>query len=148
MNESILDKAKEFHGHLGPYAILGWKIGLRAVELLGGKRYFGIHTTVRCPDAPPPSCMVDGLQMSTGCTMGKRNIELIPSDEIVVTVRRSEPPAEVVFRPVGETIEQAEKILREQGDEAAARWLWEQPDENVFTYTLNETAPAARSGGD
>jgi len=47
VNESILDKAKEFHGHLGPYAILGWKIGLRAVELLGGKRYFGIHTTVR-----------------------------------------------------------------------------------------------------
>jgi len=132
----VLDRAREFHGHLGPYAVLGWMIGRRAVELLGGKRHFGIHTMVRCPDAPPPSCVVDGLQTSTGCTMGKRNIELIPDTDILVTVSCSEPPKQIVFQPVRETIEQASKIMREESDEVAAYWLWEQPEERVFTYTV------------
>ena len=136
MDKSVLDQAKEFHGHLGPFAILGRMMGDRAVQLLGGKRHFGIRTVVRCPDAPPPSCIVDGLQVSTGCTMGKRNIELIPDDEIVVTVVCDDPPKRVVLRPVMQTIEEARRILREETDEAAALWLCEQPEERVLTYVV------------
>ena len=136
MDKSVLDQAREFHGHLGPFAILGRMMGDRAVLLLDGRRHFGIRTIVRCPDAPPPSCIVDGLQVSTGCTMGKRNIELIPDSEIVVTVICDDPPRQVTLRPVTETIEKAGQILREESDEAAARWLWEQPEDRVFTYVL------------
>lgn len=136
MDKSALEHAKTFHGHLGPFAVLGRMMGECAVRLLGGKRHFGIRTVVRCPDRPPPSCIVDGLQLSTGCTMGKRNIELIPDSEIVVTVIREEPPGKVVLTPVAETLEHARKILAEEGDEAAAHWLYEQPEERVFTYAV------------
>ena len=70
-----LQKLKNFHGHLGPYVLLGYKIGRLAVAKLRTKNkelrtdYFG-------PAKTPYTCLVDGLQMATGCTYGKRNIKI------------------------------------------------------------------------
>jgi len=75
LREDLVDDAVRFHGHLGPFLILGLKAGLFANETLG-KDYFETRVTVETEDAPPCSCVVDGLQFTTGCTMGKGNIEL------------------------------------------------------------------------
>jgi len=59
----------ELHGHLGVYAIIGAKMGLFAREYFNiGKDEFRIvaHTGT----IPPYSCMIDGLQVSTGSTTG------------------------------------------------------------------------------
>lgn len=135
---SLLDQAKEFHGHLGPYVVLGLRMGHRAVELLGGQRHFRIRAVVRCPDQPPPSCLLDGLQLTTGCTMGKRNIELISDREIVVIVHAEDPSRQVVLRPITETMSRAQEIMAKQSDEEAARWLWELPEDQVFTFALEQ----------
>ena len=74
-----------FHGHLGPWLALGMKMGRHALELLRHEGYFGLRVTAEVPDAPPPSCLVDGLQISTGCTYGKRNIEIVPAEQVKVT---------------------------------------------------------------
>jgi formylmethanofuran dehydrogenase subunit E len=73
--EDLIDDAVRFHGHLGPFLILGLKAGLFANETLG-KDYFETRVFVETEDTPPCSCVVDGLQFTTGCTMGKGNIEL------------------------------------------------------------------------
>lgn len=59
----------ELHGHLGIYAIIGVKMGTYANELLNTKiddirvlSYAGVR--------PPLSCLNDGLQVSTGATVG------------------------------------------------------------------------------
>lgn len=59
----------ELHGHLGVYAIIGVKMGVLACE------YFGsgtddMHVTSFAGSKPPVSCMNDGLQVSTGATVG------------------------------------------------------------------------------
>lgn len=59
----------ELHGHLGIYAIIGAKMGIRARE------YFDvglddIEITSFAGMTPPVSCMNDGLQVSTGGTLG------------------------------------------------------------------------------
>lgn len=59
----------ELHGHLGIYAIIGVKMGIRARE------YFNIGVddiavTTYAGHRPPVSCMNDGLQVGTGASLG------------------------------------------------------------------------------
>jgi len=80
----LLDDAVRLHGHLGAFLVLGLKAGLFANEVLG-KDYFGTKALVETELIPPFSCFVDGVQVATGCTMGKGNIELKKGDSISVT---------------------------------------------------------------
>jgi len=73
--KNVVDDAVRFHGHLGPFLILGLKAGLYANKVLG-KDCFRTNTIVETELNPPCSCFVDGIQFITGCTMGKRNVEL------------------------------------------------------------------------
>lgn len=65
------------HGHLGIYSLIGVKMGLRAQELLGAE---GPVVAVRsfAGSIPPVSCLNDGLQISTGSTLGRGLITLAP----------------------------------------------------------------------
>ena len=61
--------ANEMHRHLGVYAIIGVKMGIRARE------YFctgvdEMKVTSLCGSMPPLSCANDGIQLSTGATTG------------------------------------------------------------------------------
>lgn len=61
--------ANELHRHLGVFAIIGVKMGIRALE------YFctgvdEMSVTTYAGSTPPLSCMNDGIQVSTGATPG------------------------------------------------------------------------------
>jgi inosine-uridine nucleoside N-ribohydrolase len=61
--------ANELHRHLGVFAIIGVKMGIRAREYFDtGVDEF--HVTSFAGSEPPLSCMNDGLQVSTGATPG------------------------------------------------------------------------------
>jgi pyrimidine-specific ribonucleoside hydrolase len=80
----------ELHGHLGAYAIIGTKMGLRA------KDYFHaghdqMEIISHAGSAPPLSCMNDGLQASTGATLGHGLIQ-------VRTGLETEPVAKFSYR--------------------------------------------------
>jgi pyrimidine-specific ribonucleoside hydrolase len=70
----------EFHGHLGVFSIVGAKMGIRARE------YFGVgpdmlKVVTFAGSKPPYSCLNDGIQVSTGATLGMGTISLA-SDSI------------------------------------------------------------------
>lgn len=69
-----LKEAIKFHGHLGPYLILGVLAGEAALKNLRCKKYFGLDVKVYGANKKPKSCLIDGLQLSTGATYGKGNI--------------------------------------------------------------------------
>jgi hypothetical protein len=73
--DEIMKGAVEFHGHLGPFLVLGVKAGLLANSFLG-KDCFKMKAVVTTVPHPPNSCFVDGIQFVTGCTMGKCNIKI------------------------------------------------------------------------
>ncbi len=77
---SIEDLAA-FHGHLGPYIVLGYRIG-RYVRQHFCSDPFQMNAEVFCEGVPPQSCLADGIQIGSGCTLGKRNIEIVASEEI------------------------------------------------------------------
>jgi pyrimidine-specific ribonucleoside hydrolase len=61
--------ANELHRHLGVFAIIGVKMGIRAREYFDtGVDEFTV--TSFAGSEPPLSCMNDGLQVSTGATPG------------------------------------------------------------------------------
>ena|SRR3989338_10290168 len=74
-NKRLLKDAIDFHGHLGPYLVLGILMGELAIKKLRCKKHFGIGAIVRGAIKKPVSCLIDGIQISTGCTYGKGNIE-------------------------------------------------------------------------
>jgi pyrimidine-specific ribonucleoside hydrolase len=86
--------ANELHRHLGVYTIVGVKMGMRVREYFGAGvdemeviSYAGMK--------PPYSCMNDGLQVSTGATLGHGSIQ-IDSDSIRL------PKADFIY--MGQTI--------------------------------------------
>ena len=71
----IVVLTNEFHEHMGIYSILGAKMGLRAREYF----HLGIDELEILSFAgstPPVSCLNDGLQVSTGATLGHGTITL------------------------------------------------------------------------
>ncbi len=84
----------EFHGHLGVFSIVGAKMGIKAREFFGvGPDELEVVTYAGTK--PPYSCLNDGIQASTGATLGMGTIHLAP-DSI------TEPAA--IFRSKGRAV--------------------------------------------
>lgn len=71
--DETLKTIEQFHGHLGPYAVIGYKMGKIACKKLGSDP-FKKTVTVSTGTTPPVSCIIDGIQLGSGCTLGKGNI--------------------------------------------------------------------------
>lgn len=78
----LIDRAAEFHGHLGPFLAIGVRMGLLAKRTLKSKGFKDLHVIVNTGNNPPISCVVDGIQVATGCTLGKGNIAVRNLGEI------------------------------------------------------------------
>ena len=71
---SDLKNLRKFHGHIGPYVVLGYIMGIYVKGYLESIDRIVAHVNHR----PPVSCLLDGLQLSTGCTLGKNKIKIVP----------------------------------------------------------------------
>lgn len=129
MTENDLKLAKSFHGHLGPFLALGMVMGSHALAALKARKHFGVHVIVHCSPKPPMSCIVDGLQLSTGATYGKRNIDLVPSEQIMVEVCNTDTGERLCMMVKESAVERMQGWLNEAGDEGAARIVLSHSDE-------------------
>ncbi len=66
----------EMHGHLGIYSLIGAKMGLKASEIFkAGIDQIKVYSYAG--NIQPLSCMNDGLQISTGATLGHGTITIL-----------------------------------------------------------------------
>ncbi len=80
----ILEKAVDFHGHLGPFLVLGVRMGLIGIRELEAKRGNPkLRVTVMTKPSVPFSCVIDGIQAATKCTIGNRKLRLRNSPKTV-----------------------------------------------------------------
>ncbi len=126
------DRVRAFHGHLGPYVALGLRIGERLLALLQPRPHFGLHVAVVCPLAPPPSCLLDGLQLATGATYGKQNLLATAGEAIVVTARNLDTGATTEVTVPSTTRDQLATWMADLGGDGAALRVWETPDDGLF----------------
>ncbi len=96
----VLRQATRFHGHLGPWLVLGLKAGAYARRKLAASP-FELRARVFCPAGTPYTCFVDGIQFSSGCTLGKGNISQYCANECRVefTHRGSRSRVRLAVRP-------------------------------------------------
>jgi formylmethanofuran dehydrogenase subunit E len=66
-----------FHGHRCPFMPLGYRMGLLALERLGVAREMDhtLHVICELGEGHPQTCLMDGVQASTGATFGKTLME-------------------------------------------------------------------------
>ena len=74
--DELIERGTHLHGHLGPFLIAGIRMGLLALELLDSPGYFGIEAELQTGTITPLSCLIDGVQIGSGCTLGKGNIRV------------------------------------------------------------------------
>lgn len=124
-----LEEAREFHGHLGPFLVLGYLAGALAVKMLKPANEHELKAEVRVPLRRPYSCIVDGVQCSSRCTLGKGNIEVKNSEEYALIFRKGDKGLRLDIRR-----EIIEKFL-ETSMEEGVRWLLGLGEEKVFKIT-------------
>ena len=101
-----LGQAVQFHGHLGPWAVAGLRMGMAGRQAVAAEGYFDVAVRAEGPFVKPPqSCFLDGLQVSTGATMGKKNLEYKMSESLAVDVKNTRNNKAVRVRPTARLIE-------------------------------------------
>lgn len=93
---SILEKAAEFHGHLGPFLAIGVRMGRIGLDRVGVAKSKSLVVTASLPLRVPFSCIIDGLQITTKCTTGNQKLSLIDSAEIQAKFERKDNGKETV----------------------------------------------------
>jgi formylmethanofuran dehydrogenase subunit E len=81
-SEGLYQRAVEFHGHGGPFMLIGLRMGMLALRALDAEGWFGIRCVARLHWGPPDSCVLDGIQISTGCTTGKHNLDVVEAEGV------------------------------------------------------------------
>jgi formylmethanofuran dehydrogenase subunit E len=90
----------QFHGHLGPAVVAGARFGMIGVRAVDAKGYFDIEVACEGPfSKPPQACFLDGLQVATGATMGKKTLTWVQGEQIVVRVTNTRTGKTVELRP-------------------------------------------------
>jgi formylmethanofuran dehydrogenase subunit E len=95
-----LSYAAQFHGHLGPMLTFGVRMGMSALQAVGAEGYFDVEVTCDGPFAKPPaSCFLDGIQIATGATLGKRNLRCVDGKDILVRIKNTRTGNTATLRP-------------------------------------------------
>jgi len=126
------EAVRGFHGHLGPWLTFGMRAGLLGMERTGARRFFGVRVEVECPDRPPVSCLLDGLQLTTGATYGKRNLVAATSESVRVRVTNTETGDALDLRPRAGLAEEFRARMEAESDEPVSRWVWGLPAGELF----------------
>jgi len=75
----------ELHRHLGIYSILGAKMGIYAREILNAS-LDDLRVISYAGNKPPLSCFNDGLQVSTGASLGQGTISVMEDKPAIEAV--------------------------------------------------------------
>lgn len=86
--EFLIENAARFHGHLGPFLVIGVRIGLAAKRFLqiDDENKCRLQASINTPLLTPFSCTIDGIQTSTGCTIGNQRLKIEASAKEISAV--------------------------------------------------------------
>lgn len=98
--------------------IAGLRMGLTALERLDAKGWFHINCTVELKWEPPDSCVIDGIQSSTGCTMGKGNIGVLEGEGVSAEFTKGEERLRMTL--IEGVLDEMRRAAEAGGEEAGA----------------------------
>ena len=135
--ESAIKNAEKLHGHLGPFLVIGVRIGIIAKRILnfsieGNSK---LQAEAKIPLLTPFSCILDGIQATTSCTIGNQKLRIENSKKEIAVhfkLQNSERTLKVLVNP-----KMIEKLLnRISEDDPNEKLAWEiarMPESQLFT---------------
>ena len=133
----VLALIRNFHGHLGPFVVLGYRMGRLALDETGSSGHFGISAEVHSALEPPRSCLIDGVQLGSGCTLGKRNISVESFDGPPFAVFRTAGGATVTIRLLPDILAMVKESVDSEGVEQAGMKFWEMDERELFEIIVD-----------
>ncbi|MGC9529081.1 MAG: FmdE family protein [Candidatus Bipolaricaulaceae bacterium] len=125
----LLELGVRLHGHRGPLLACGVRMGLLALRLLGCSGFHGIQAEVETGTTPPISCLVDGLQVATGCTAGKGNLMVVEGGRPVARLSGGGRAVCIALRD-----EVIAALMAGGAGEDQVEWTLTAPEEELFTW--------------
>jgi len=128
---------KRQHGHVGPWNVLGWRIAQAALREL--KSEWGRHDLeIVCyvPPQTPFTCMVDGLSVGSGNTLGRLDLrlaEVMDYRQSLMAIRRKDGKGDILeFRPATAYLK---SIMNQPVEklEGLSRQCSQKPEAELFT---------------
>ena len=128
--DKILEELEKFHGHLGPYVVLGFRMGEIANKILG-KDFFSKSAIVYSGIHPPLSCIIDGVQISSGCTLGKGNIK-VNNDGLAKTQFSNNDGNKIEITLKSKIKNEIDTLVTEENIIDYSKKLFQKPDNELF----------------
>jgi formylmethanofuran dehydrogenase subunit E len=159
----VLKDTFKFHGHICWASAIGARAGLVALRELGVERTgtsSELHCLIEIGDDHGAQCFADGVQYSTGCTLGKGNIEKTGLGKLAITLidKGKERAVRVSYKPGRHKMIAESSFMRKRGagvpptqipqEEAweMVNILWEAPESDVLTIEGVEPFPYENFG--
>lgn len=139
--------AFEFHGHRCPFMPIGYRMGKLALEYLHiqPEKDHGFFVFPELGEGHPQTCLMDGIQVATGATYGKVLMAKKFWGKLAATFYHPQKGA-VRYSLKADFIDAMGKFeffsYRKRGvepslippevTEEVIKWMFDQPDENIF----------------
>ena len=128
-----LEEASRFHTHLGPYLVVGLRMG-KVVTREFGDEPFTYRIRAHTGKVPPYSCSVDGMQLATPCTTGNGCLEV--TDERLMTLEAIRDDAVLRVELRREVYDRIENECSEDDQDEFSMWIWNMSDEELLNVTI------------
>ncbi|MBU1135725.1 MAG: formylmethanofuran dehydrogenase subunit E family protein [Nanoarchaeota archaeon] len=136
--ENAIEKIQEFHGHTGIWAALGYRTGLFAKSLLLPEKMKDLQANIKIPYKTPHSCFLDGIQISSCCTLGKCNIRFENSDRIEAFFENNKTDKKIKIELNDKILDEIKfkeehKLCTHKSEIENTKWILSKTDEELFT---------------
>ena len=130
-----IKKAEELHGHLGPFLVIGVRIGETAKRILKVESNEKLRATVKIPLKTPFSCILDGIQSTTQCTVGNQKLKIENSQrEITVQFKLENPNSTLKIGVNQQIIEELKQKFSQGATNQELAWkIVELPENQLFS---------------
>ncbi len=149
-DKEILKKAFEFHGHICWASAAGVRAAMAALRELSVQRTGSsgeLHCILEIGENHGAQCFADGVQYTTGCTLGKGNIEKAGWGKLALTLidKKKEKAVRVSYKPGRHKMIAESDFMRKRGQgipptqiPAEEAWamadiIWDAPETEVLT---------------
>jgi formylmethanofuran dehydrogenase subunit E len=133
----LIEKAEDLHGHLGPFLIIGVRMGNIAKRILNPNtdKNNGLQATAKTPLSTPFSCVLDGIQITTQCTVGNQKLKIETSKQEVTALFKVHDSNKVLKITVNSKIvdELVNRLSEGTSNEDLARKIAYTPEDTLFT---------------
>jgi len=135
---SIVKEAVDFHGHLGPFLVIGIRMGLIGLRELKTKRGDPkLQATTILKRKVPFSCIIDGIQVTTQCTIGNGKLKLQSTQETISAQFKLNRESQVTITLKPTKFEELKKSMPKSAQSykniQLAREIASSPEKELFT---------------